>query len=678
MDYIMNGEKIKPDRIKFDSLVNEIKGGRLKIPDFQRDFVWDKSQVIKLLDSIYQHYPIGSFLFWETNQELTHRNIGNIPIDSTYSGDVNYVLDGQQRITSLFASVENAEIKIKVNGQVKNKQLDIYFDLDTEEFKSMSGEDEEDLIDEEGRKYLSLKEIIFPSRLILTKLNDKRGEVFDKVSNAFKNYEFSVIYVKNQPIDVVCQIFERINNSGQILNVVDLMVAKTWSKSFNLKERLHLFQKELKEQKYDGINDITLLQVISTNVKGGCHRKDILSLTREEIEKNWKESMEAIKRSIDFLKTNLNIGSSKILPFPSMLVPISYFFYNIKGKSENEAQIQELINWFWKAAVSNRFSSSVEGKIVEDTKQINNIIDNKEVKFNFLIPQVTVERIIQQKYSLGNAFCKTLLCILAAKKPKNIFNNSEIVFNNFAKFNAKEYHHIFPQEHIRANHNELNGLKDSIANIMFMPSGTNKNVGKKSPKEYLSLIENNSINNTLKTHLIDNLNETGIEEDNFEQFLNYRATKIVEEIKGLVGDFTSIEKEMASNEEKLIDSFEKNMRSLIVKTLGNGFYNSSISQELRERVEERIELHLNKNPSEKREELNPIDFFTIMQYFKTIRTNWDKFEVFFKSKSDLEKHFVHINDFRNAIRHSRDVNLTTKKLAEGSLIWFEDIFKSIN
>ena len=128
-------EKIKPDEISFDSLMSQIKDGTVKIPDFQREFVWDKRQILNLLDSIYHQYPIGSFLFWESDQRLcAYRNIGNIELKDAPEGKIHYVLDGQQRITSLFASLEEAEIRIQINGKNVRKRLQVYFDLDKEEF----------------------------------------------------------------------------------------------------------------------------------------------------------------------------------------------------------------------------------------------------------------------------------------------------------------------------------------------------------------------------------------------------------------------------------------------------------------------------------------------------------------------------------------------------------------
>jgi len=127
--------KVKPDSMHFDELMLKIRNGHIRIPDFQREFVWERSQIISLLDSVYQHFPIGSFLFWQTEDDIqSYRRIGEVELRTDKGKAVQYVLDGQQRLTSLFASLEQAKIAYQVNGKKVTKKLEIYFDLDEEQF----------------------------------------------------------------------------------------------------------------------------------------------------------------------------------------------------------------------------------------------------------------------------------------------------------------------------------------------------------------------------------------------------------------------------------------------------------------------------------------------------------------------------------------------------------------
>jgi len=90
---------------KYEHLFNDIDRGIIKVPKFQRDFIWSKEQTAKLIDSIIKGFPIGTFVLWKTKDELRHfKNIGNAKLPEIRKGDfVYYVLDGQQRVTSLYA-----------------------------------------------------------------------------------------------------------------------------------------------------------------------------------------------------------------------------------------------------------------------------------------------------------------------------------------------------------------------------------------------------------------------------------------------------------------------------------------------------------------------------------------------------------------------------------------------
>ena len=97
--------EIAPSSPKIDRIISRIEEGDIKIPAFQRGFVWDQEQVINLLDSIYRDYPIGSILLWNSNEKLrSTRNVGGFLIpDRPPTYPVNYVLDGQQRISTIYS-----------------------------------------------------------------------------------------------------------------------------------------------------------------------------------------------------------------------------------------------------------------------------------------------------------------------------------------------------------------------------------------------------------------------------------------------------------------------------------------------------------------------------------------------------------------------------------------------
>ncbi len=129
----MDFEQPKPDSKKYSDLISEIQKGIIKIPKFQRDFVWSIDKTAKLLDSILKGYPIGTFILWQTDERINDiKNVGNLKIPDTPVGTkVQYVLDGQQRITSLYAAYLGAKIQ-KVGEKKITDYSDIVVNLDTD------------------------------------------------------------------------------------------------------------------------------------------------------------------------------------------------------------------------------------------------------------------------------------------------------------------------------------------------------------------------------------------------------------------------------------------------------------------------------------------------------------------------------------------------------------------
>src|SRR5690349_2752184 len=114
---------------KYEALFVEIDTGQIKLPMFQREFVWDKEQSSKLIDSILKGFPIGTFIFWKTREELrSYKEVGHHRLPDTPKGDyVQYILDGQQRITSLYAIRKGIRIT-KDGDEIDYK--DIFINLD--------------------------------------------------------------------------------------------------------------------------------------------------------------------------------------------------------------------------------------------------------------------------------------------------------------------------------------------------------------------------------------------------------------------------------------------------------------------------------------------------------------------------------------------------------------------
>ena len=525
----------RPDRMRLDAIKYQIERGELKIPQFQRDFVWNIEASVKLLDSIIKGYPIGAFTFWKTKDRLRSvKNFGALTLPDSPANDyVNYVLDGQQRITSIYACITGGKIG-------DSNYSEIYVNLVAQEDDPIVILDTEGLLLEE---YISLKELlegrttdIFQRYGSNTKSVDKISEYKERINN----YEFSIIELLDAPLDIATEIFTRINTTGKSLTVFEIMCAKTYdeAKKFDLFEKRKIQLEKWELVNYDTIPHQTVLQVIALCLKKSCKRKDILKLDKTEFINVWDKVDVAFDNAIDYMKSFYGIPVSKLLPYDALLVPIVYYFYHHERKPEGRNAMR-LQDYFWRCVLSKRFTEGVEAKLASDCASvIDPILNDTAPSSRVLEPiDISVESIQRNGYfSLSSAYVKGLICILAAQHPKSFIDGANVVIDNawLSQSNSKNYHHFFPKAYMRKNQSLIDEeLVNHVANITIVDGYLNKNVIRdQAPSKYMKKFKkmNNNLSQTMNTHLID-VDDCGIWNDNYNEFFRKRILKFQEQLE---------------------------------------------------------------------------------------------------------------------------------------------------
>ena len=525
----------KPSHLKYESLKSKIENGNILIPQFQRSFVWKKADAAKLLDSILKGYPIGSFILWETKSRLRSvRKIGNIDLPSAKPGEaVYYVLDGQQRVTSIYVSV----CGLKVN---KDDYSQLYVDL-------VASEDQQlvitDVTDRDPLDYISINELATGSLMdIFTKFQYK-PELVEKISkyqNNFKTYEFPTIEITNADLDVATDIFTRINITGKGLDIFEIMCAKTYDEqqNFDLYEKREQQLSKWEDADYSTIPHSSVLQAISICVNGFCSKKHILNqISKQEFIDIWPKIDEAFDRAIDYLKSAFGIKVSKLIPYDGLIVPYVYYFYK-HPNPPTDIENRYLKDYFWRCALSNRFSDGLESKLAQDCEHVIDAILNGEVPKYEQGIEVTTSFIDRNgTFATGNAMIKGLLCLLVLQSPRSFKNNNVLAIDNnwLSQSNSKNYHHFFPKAYMKKVQPMIDENKvNHIANITIVDSYLNKGeIKDKSPEEYMSVYyhDNPEIIGTMKTHLIGDLDEFGVWDNNYPIFFKKRLEMIVRVLK---------------------------------------------------------------------------------------------------------------------------------------------------
>ncbi len=530
----------EPGVLTIKDITDSIKNSTYLIPRFQREFVWTKEQSAKLIDSILHGYPIGSFIIWKTKERLKSvKKIGNLNLPNPPASDfVYYILDGQQRITSIFASVEGSIIT-RSNGAVDNFNQ-ICIDLKADESDQIVYQDDDSLDKELS---ITLRDLL---NLQMTEINDrffdhpKYREIVNKIDvyrTRLNSYKFSKIELENTTIDVATDVFTRLNTSGKSLSAFEIMCAKMYDEdqNFDLLSKREEQRDNWKDAGYETVPDMTVLQAMCAVIKGTCSGKDILSLDRDCFIHEWDNVDAAFNKAIDWFQTAYGVAVSRLLPYDALLVPFVYFFRK-HPTNPSGTQKKYLEDYFWRTVIGTRFTEGLVAKLAQDIERvINEILENRRPSYDHGV-DITVENIkLKGGFSTGSAFSKGILCILCSKKPRSFETDVEVKVDNawLSQGNSRNYHHFFPKAYMDKYHKEIDkALVNHIANITIVDSFLNKNqIKAKAPYKYIETFrnQNENIKETMKTHLID-LNK-GIMDDDYMTFFNHRVELFQKEFK---------------------------------------------------------------------------------------------------------------------------------------------------
>ncbi len=528
LGFIMQAE---PQSVPFTSLMNEIENGTIKIPQFQRQFVWPKQKSADLIDSMLKGYPIGTFILWKTRESLRSvRNVGDALLPPTPDGDfTEYVLDGQQRLTSLFAAIKG--LKIERDGSIDDF-ADIWIEL------SASDDSTVVILDPEQRDshdLIRVVDLVNGSLKSLFKYPEKHHERLSDLKARISAYTFSTILLKEAAIDIATEIFTRINVTARPLSVFEIMVAKTFDArcSFDLAEEYELLVTRLSDVNYDTVSSAAVLQTVSAIIAKDCDKQAILKLNKQKFIATWPVAVDAIERTVDYFRGFFRIPVSALLPYGALIVPFAYFFAQHKDKPIGDMQ-KRLQDFFWRVALTGRYSYSLESKLYQDLRHIDTILADSLPIYDHPV-DLSYEFILENGvFNAGRSYIKGLLCILAHAQPKSFSDGAHVTISNdwLKQANSKNYHHFFPRAFLQKQIGD-DWRINHIANITIVDDFLNKRmIRDKAPSKYMTQFarHNKDLAETMQSHLID-LDKFGVWDDDYERFIISRCKRFSRELR---------------------------------------------------------------------------------------------------------------------------------------------------
>jgi Protein of unknown function DUF262 len=285
--------------------IERVTAGQLRVPAFQRGFVWDIERVAYLMDSIYKDYPFGSLILWRTKTQLrSERALGPFELPSRDPDyPIDYVLDGQQRLTSIFGVFQTDIEPIPGTDTGWTK---IYYDFEAE--RDLQESQFEALRPDEAdpARYFPISTFFDPVayRVATQSLSEDRIREIDSAQAIFKEADIPTQVIETDDRGKVAIVFERVNRLGVELDTFQLLSAWTWSEEFDLQEQIASLSEELAPFGFGEIGEETnlLLRCCSAVIAEDVTAPGLLSLNGAEVRERFDEIANGLRGAIDFLR----------------------------------------------------------------------------------------------------------------------------------------------------------------------------------------------------------------------------------------------------------------------------------------------------------------------------------------------------------------------------------------
>lgn len=434
----MSQREPKPEVYRLEELAMLVKSGDIKLPKFQRSFVWRRGDMLKLLDSIYKGYPVGSLLLWNSSQRLkSERDIAGLKVDEDSTiYPTSYLLDGQQRLTTICGA-------LFWDGDTPSSMWNIHFDLETEEFIHPKNHDStstyplNQLL--ETHKFIKqcMKFAHHDKQLIYT-------ERAERLLRTIKDYKIAVVKIGDMSIEQVAPIFERINSTGRKLTIVDLMMAATWSNGFDLSSEIQKIQRGCRDIGFSGLSEQVILRSIAASADFGINKDDIQrlrTLSPDQLSAAANTCNSAIFKSVNWLTKELLIRDASYLPYGLFFTYLVEFFRCNPTPSEDV--LGELKAWFWFTSTTLYFGGASTGDISRELINIREFSTGIRAQL-FKRSPINIGNLIYDKFNLKNASSIAFCLILISRKPKSSLSGRDLDSEILTEKNAKLFGKVAP------------------------------------------------------------------------------------------------------------------------------------------------------------------------------------------------------------------------------------------
>jgi len=586
-------------KLSLKSILDDIRVGKIQLPDFQRSWVWDNDHIRDLLASVASSFPVGAVMLLENGGEVQFQTRPVEGVESLVNQGENpelLILDGQQRLTALTQALfVDSPVKTKTS-KGKKVERHYYFDIKTaldlphdlesaivavDANKQLRANFNRDVVLDLSSCEKECERLHFPCDQTMNSdkwemtLNrvvpenfDPYMEFRDKVLGAFRGYHLPVIKLsKGTPKKAVCLIFEKVNTGGVQLDVFELVTASYAAEGYNLRDdwigskdravesrRARISEDALLKgtEATEFLQAVTLLHTKERkahDIREGktgkqvrpvsAKRADVLDLPLAA----WEEFADRVERGFklagQFLKKQ-SFYARKEIPYRTQIIPLAAVLSRLEDRWLEPKIYGKLSRWFWCGILGELYGGAVETRIANDYEQLLGWLENDESQ-----PRTVFDANFQSDrfYTLRtrqSAAYKGINTLVLREGAKDWFWKAGIQELDINEMSL-DIHHIFPEKWCRSQRTPIEpGLYNCILNKTPLSYKANRKIGGDAPSVYLKGIQDEptvQLNDDEMNRLLTShaVGPSFMRTDDFEGFISDRIKRLSRLIERAMG-----------------------------------------------------------------------------------------------------------------------------------------------
>ena len=566
-------------------ILKDVHNGKIQLPDFQRGWVWDDNRIKGILASVAKSFPIGAIMLLETGNENVRfktKPVEGVKLSTEVKPEL-LILDGQQRITSLYQTIITNEIvttRNEKNYVIKRwyyidivKAMDSNYDLEEaiislNENKQITEDFGRNVVLDLSKEEYEYKNLMYPVHMIDDYSTWRKGfnkyweycaeklefwdELESRIIKNFNQYMVPVIIMKKEnPKEAICQVFEKVNTGGVSLNAFELLTATFAADDFDLKQDWEEIKSRFKDYKLlSNVSNTDLIQAITLlatyynrknkeqeNVPEDelpaitCKRKDMLSLSLQDYKK-YRDPIVWGFIKVSKILLEHHIFTARDLPYNAQLIPMAAILAVLGDRIDNVGYKKKLMQWFWCGVFGELYGSANETRYALDLPQVVEWILNNGPEPKTIYDANFSPSRLHTLRTRNSAAYKGVYALLMDDNTKDWLSATGIDFSTYFS-ESIDIHHIFPVSWCEKNGIPKNDY-NCIINKTPLSARTNRIVSGDAPSKYLAKIKKHAgVNdeefiNILKSHV---LNPEYLYKDDFTGFFNDRKEQILQRIE---------------------------------------------------------------------------------------------------------------------------------------------------